>query len=73
MAACTSSELAGAGYSVLFPSAEGRAGFSWRLAGMSTGNVRSYLAGSLIDGSTVGGELQLKGLIGILIHLKGGG
>ena len=59
MAARTSSEVAGAGHSVLCPSAEGRVGFSWRLAGVSTGNVRSGLAGSLIDGSTAGDELQL--------------
>ena len=73
MAARTSSGVAGAGHSVLCPSAEGRVGFSWRLADMSTGNVRSCLTGSLIDGSTAGGELQLKGLISRLIHLKGRG
>ena len=72
MAARTSSEVAGAGHSVLCPSAEGRVSFSWRLAVMLTGNVRSCLVGLLIDGSTMGGELQLKGLIDGLLHLKGG-
>ena len=65
MAACT-------GYSVLFLSAEGRVGFSWRWAGVSTGNVRSCLAGLLLHGSTAVGELQLNRLIGRLKHLKGG-
>ena len=54
IAAPTSSGVAGAGHSALCPSTEGRVGFSWRLAGMSTGNVQSCLAGSLIDGSTAG-------------------
>ena len=39
MATRTSSGVAGAGHSVLCPSAEGRVGFSWRLDGVLTGNV----------------------------------
>ena len=72
MAARTSSGVAGAGHSILCPSAEGRVGFTRRMAGVSAGNVRSCLSGSLLCRSTAGGELKLKRLISRLKHLKEG-